>query len=72
MERCTVKIIEDTPILNGWSKSKIKCISENKCDGELPLNVLFEEGHAVATKEDELICPKCGLIIGIDENLRLQ
>lgn len=72
MESSIVKIIEDVPTDNGWSSARIKCINEKGCSGELRVNILFENGVAQAAMEDDITCPKCGLIIGLDKRLRLQ
>lgn len=71
-EKITVPVVEETTTINGWSKSKISCINEKGCKGQVELNVLFEDGYAVAVREDELICPICGITIGLDHRLRLQ
>jgi hypothetical protein len=72
MEKSIVKIIEDVPVDNGWSSVRIKCINKNGCDQELLVNILFENGEAQAAMEDDVTCPKCGLVVGLDQRLRLQ
>jgi hypothetical protein len=72
MYKSVVRLIEDSPTDNGWSSAKIKCINTNGCDGELRVNILFEDGQAKAAMEDDVTCSKCGLVIGLDKSLRLQ
>jgi hypothetical protein len=72
MQKSMVIVYEDNPVTNGWSSAKIKCLNTTGCKGELKLNILFEEGQAVAAIEDEVTCPICGLVVVLAKHLRLQ
>jgi hypothetical protein len=71
MERKIVPILEEIPTSDGWSAVKIVCGNDN-CGAHVALTILFEEGMAVAVKEDSVVCPKCQIQINIDPHLRVH